>query len=114
LRQDQRHRLLGLAEAVSDGGPALLHPTLFNGIHPHAGHYHFDQATLLLPRDRFVEPFSEIRQEGLRGAYVPGDGVGTRDPAAQFGDLRLQRRLLFADLVHLSVQLGIGQPAPPV
>jgi hypothetical protein len=53
----------------------LLHATLLDSIHPHPGHDYFDKPALLLPRDRLVEPFSEIRQEGLRRADVPGDGV---------------------------------------
>ena len=114
LRQHQRHRLIGLAEAVGDGGLGLLDAALFDGVHPDASHQDLDQAPLQLPRDRLVEPFPELRQERLRGADVRADRVRARDPAAQFGDLRLQRRLLLADLVHLRVQVGIGQSAAPV
>jgi len=93
LRQREWHRLFGLAEPVGDGDPVLLYAALFDRIHSDAAHQDFDQPALLLPRDRLVEPFSEIRQEGLRGADVPGDGVGTRNSAAQLGNLRLQPRL---------------------
>ncbi len=67
LRQNKRHRLVGLAEAVGDRGLGLLDAALLDGIDPDAGHEHFDQAPLLLPGDRRVEPFPELRQERLRG-----------------------------------------------
>jgi hypothetical protein len=43
--------------------------------------------------------FLEIRQERLRGADVRADPVGTGDPAAEFGDLRLQLCLLLGSKV---------------
>jgi hypothetical protein len=67
LRQNQGHRLAGLAEAVGGRRPGLLDAALLDRIDPDARHEHFDQAPLLLPGDRRVEPFPELRQECLGG-----------------------------------------------
>lgn len=68
--------LVGRVEAVGDGDPVLLHAALFDkyplGRLP--TYQDFDQSAFVLPRDRLIEPLSEIRQEGLRGVDVPGDG----------------------------------------
>jgi hypothetical protein len=49
LRQNQRHRLVRLAEAVGNGGSGLSDPTFFDCFHPDAGHKDLDQPPLQFP-----------------------------------------------------------------
>ncbi|MEK7406266.1 MAG: hypothetical protein AAB225_14275, partial [Acidobacteriota bacterium] len=67
-----------------------------------------------MKRHRLVETFPESLQQRLRRADGYTNRIGARNLAAQFGNLRFEGGFFLADLIHLRVQVVVGQPAAPV
>src|SRR5258708_5289573 len=79
--QEQRHRLVGLTEAIRNRSRALPHAANLDDINPYSAHQDFDQVPFQFPGYWLIQAFSKSRQKSLDGMYRRAYGIGASDLA---------------------------------